>query len=262
MEFVTALRSTLDDQKPSLFEILSEQQLNSLLPLTLRHLLAVATQRYPRYLLRALNSFDELYALLMLLVERYYLRTRGGGFTEHFYGLKRERALQSEIPRATATAQGLVRDTLKLSERDVWKNLAVMVAVPYVKCRLDLAHEIEAPRAMLGANYTRMPANPTLRQRLMHYYKWFLRNVYPSVHAAYYFSIIAFNLAYLIVGAVVVEAVFAYPGIGRLLVDSVSSLNMPVVQACVLIFAGVYIVLNLSAELLGVVTNPRLLHPK
>lgn len=75
-------------------------------------------------------------------------------------------------------------------------------------------------------------------------------------------AVIAFNLAYLVVGAVVVEAVFAYPGIGRLLVDSVSSLNMPVVQACVLIFAAAYIILNLSAELLGILTNPRLLHPK
>ncbi|KAI1079210.1 Pex12 amino terminal region-domain-containing protein [Whalleya microplaca] len=197
MEFVTALRGTFDDQKPSLFELLSEQQLNSLLPPTLRYLLTVATHRYPRYLLRALNSFDELYALAMLVVERHYLRTRGGGFTEHFYGLKREKALQAEIPRAALSSPGIVRQALRLSERDVWKNLAVMVALPYLKRKLDDAHEVEAPRALLGASYTRMPANPTLRQRLAHYYKWFVRSVYPSVHAAYYFAIIAFNLAYL-----------------------------------------------------------------
>ncbi|KAI0404328.1 putative peroxisome biosynthesis protein (PAS10/Peroxin-12) [Xylaria palmicola] len=197
MEFVTALRGNFDDQKPSLFELLSEHQLNALLPPTLRYLLTVATHRYPRYLLRALNSFDELYALAMLLVERHYLRTRGGSFTEHFYGLKREKALQAEIPRAVATAPGIVRETLKLSEKDVWKNLAVMVAIPYLKRKLDESHEIEAPRALLGTNYTRMPSNPTVKQRLMHYYKWFIRNIYPSIHAAYYFSIIAFNLAYL-----------------------------------------------------------------
>ncbi|KAI8962166.1 Pex12 amino terminal region-domain-containing protein [Daldinia sp. FL1419] len=200
MEFVTALRGTFDDQKPSLFELLSEQQLNSLLPPTLRYLLTVATHRYPRYLLRALNSFDELYALAMLVIERHYLRTRGGGFTEHFYGLKREKALQAEVPRATARAPELVRETLKLSEKDIWKNLAVMVGIPYLKRKLDESHEIEAPRALLGANYTRMPANPTIKQRLLHYYKWFIRNIYPSVHAAYYFSIIAFNLAYLFDG--------------------------------------------------------------
>ncbi|KAI1102170.1 Pex12 amino terminal region-domain-containing protein [Jackrogersella minutella] len=197
MEFVTALQGTFDDQKPSLFELLSEQQLNTLLPPTLRYLLTVATHRYPRYLLRALNSFDELYALVMLVVERYYLNTRGGSFTEHFYGLKREKALQAEIPRASAVTPELVRETLKISGKDVWKNLAVMVGLPYLKRKLDESHEIEAPRALLGANYTRMPANATVKQRIMHYYKWFIRNVYPSVHAAYYFSIIAFNLAYL-----------------------------------------------------------------
>ncbi|QPG94950.1 hypothetical protein C2857_007396 [Epichloe festucae Fl1] len=197
MEFVTALRGTFDDKKPSLFEVLSEQQLNSLLPPTLRYLLTVATQRHPRYLLRILNSFDELYALSMLAVERHYLRTRGGSFTEHFYGLKREKALRGEIPRASVSAPHLVRETLKLSTSDVWKNLAVLVGVPYLKRKLDESHEINAPRALLGSAYTRMPENPTLKDRFTHYYRWFLTNIYPSVNAAYHFAILAFHLGYL-----------------------------------------------------------------
>ncbi|KAH7035423.1 Pex12 amino terminal region-domain-containing protein [Microdochium trichocladiopsis] len=201
MEFMAALRGSFDDQKPSLFELLSEQQLSSLLPPTLRYLLTVATQRYPRYLLRPLNSFDELYALLMVLVERHYLLTRGGSFTEHFYGLKREKALEAEVPRAAASSPAVVRDTLKLTTGDVWKNLAVMVGIPYLKRKLDDTYEVEAPRALLGSSYTRMPANPSVKQRILHYYKWFVRNVYPSVHAAYYFAIIAFNLAYLFDGS-------------------------------------------------------------
>ena len=75
-------------------------------------------------------------------------------------------------------------------------------------------------------------------------------------------TVIAFNLAYLVVGVVVVEVVFVYPGIGQLLVDSVSSRDMPVVQACALIFAATYILLNLSADIVSIITNPRLLHPK
>lgn len=197
MEFVTALRGTFDDQKPSLFEVLSEQQLNSLLPPTLRYLLTVATQRHPRYLLRILNSFDELYALAMVIVERHYLRTRGGSFTENFYGLKREKALRGEIPRASAAAPHLVRESLKLTSTDVWKNLFVLVGVPYLKRKLDESYEVNAPRALLGAAYTRMPDNPTLRDRFLHYYRWFLRHIYPSVNAAYYFAMLAFNLAYL-----------------------------------------------------------------
>jgi peptide/nickel transport system permease protein len=75
-------------------------------------------------------------------------------------------------------------------------------------------------------------------------------------------TVIAFNLAYLVVGVVVVEVVFVYPGIGQLMVDSVSSRDMPVVQACALIFAATYILLNLSADIISIVTNPRLLHPR
>ena len=61
---------------------------------------------------------------------------------------------------------------------------------------------------------------------------------------------------------VVVEVVFVYPGIGQLMVDSVSSRNMPVVQACGLVFAGVYIGLNLIADIVSILANPRLRHPK
>jgi peptide/nickel transport system permease protein len=75
-------------------------------------------------------------------------------------------------------------------------------------------------------------------------------------------TVIAFNLAYLVVGVVVVEVVFTYPGIGQLMVDSVSSRDMPVAQACALIFAATYITLNLVADIVAIVTNPRLLHPK
>jgi peroxin-12 len=197
MEYMTALQGTFDDGKPSLFELLSEQQLNGLLPPSLRYLLAVATHQHPRYLLRVLNSFDELYALLMLFVERHFLKTTGGGFTENFYGLKRERALRAEIPRAQIAAPALVRETLQLTEKDIWKNLAIMVGLPYLKRKLDEAYDINAPRALLGNAYTQMPANPTLKQRFLHYYRWFLRNIYPSVNAAYYFSLLAFNLGYL-----------------------------------------------------------------
>lgn len=75
-------------------------------------------------------------------------------------------------------------------------------------------------------------------------------------------TVIAFNLAYLVVGVVVVEVVFVYPGIGQLMVDSVGSRDMPVAQACALIFAATYITLNLLADIVAIVTNPRLLHPK
>ncbi len=75
-------------------------------------------------------------------------------------------------------------------------------------------------------------------------------------------TVIAFNLAYLVVGVVVVEVVFVYPGVGQLMVDAVTSRDIPVVQGCALIFAATYILLNLLADIIGIVTNPRLLHPR
>jgi peptide/nickel transport system permease protein len=75
-------------------------------------------------------------------------------------------------------------------------------------------------------------------------------------------NVIAINLAYLVVGVVIVEVVFVYPGLGQLLVDSVSKRDIPVVQACSMIFASIYILLNLLADIISIVTNPRLLYPR
>ena len=75
-------------------------------------------------------------------------------------------------------------------------------------------------------------------------------------------NVIALNLAYLITGVVVVEVVFVYPGIGQLFVDSVKIRDIPVVQACCLIFATAFILLNLTADIVSILSNPRLRHPK
>ena len=75
-------------------------------------------------------------------------------------------------------------------------------------------------------------------------------------------NVIALNLAYLVVGVVIVEVVFVYPGLGQLLVDSVAKRDIPVVQASGLIFAATYVFLNLVADLLSIISNPRLLYPK
>jgi ABC-type dipeptide/oligopeptide/nickel transport systems, permease components len=49
---------------------------------------------------------------------------------------------------------------------------------------------------------------------------------------------------------------------GQLMVDSVSKRDVPVVQTCGLIFASAYVVLNMIADLLGILSNPRLRHPR
>lgn len=75
-------------------------------------------------------------------------------------------------------------------------------------------------------------------------------------------NVVAVNLAYLVVGVVIVEVVFVYPGLGQLLVDSVSKRDLPVVQASGLIFSVAYISLNLAADILSMLSNPKLRQSK
>lgn len=75
-------------------------------------------------------------------------------------------------------------------------------------------------------------------------------------------GIVAVNLAYLMSGIVVVEAVFTFNGLGRMMVDATARHDIPVVQASGLIFAAVFIGLKLTADVLSILANPRLRHPR
>ena len=87
------------------------------------------------------------------------------------------------------------------------------------------------------------------------------RHAFPNAIAPVV-NVVMLNLAYLVVGVVVVEVVFVYPGMGQYLVDHVTKRDLPVVQACGLIFAAVYIGLNILADVISILANPRLRHPK
>jgi peptide/nickel transport system permease protein len=71
-------------------------------------------------------------------------------------------------------------------------------------------------------------------------------------------NVTALNLAYLIGGVVVVERVFSYPGFGSLLLDVLQLRDLPVIEATVMLAAGVYIVGNLLADIGALLLNPRL----
>ncbi|BBO73235.1 ABC transporter permease [Desulfosarcina widdelii] len=75
-------------------------------------------------------------------------------------------------------------------------------------------------------------------------------------------NVIALNLAYLVSGVVIVETIFAYPGLARLLVDGVQTRDMPLVQACAMIFCASYIILIFIADMATILSNPRLRNPK
>tara|TARA_B110000503_G_scaffold31753_1_gene51351 strand:+ start:1829 stop:2776 length:948 start_codon:yes stop_codon:yes gene_type:complete len=71
-------------------------------------------------------------------------------------------------------------------------------------------------------------------------------------------NVVALTIAWLLGGVVVIEVVFNYPGLGRMMIDSISDRDLPVVQAIALILATVYVSVNLTADLLTMIANPRL----
>jgi peptide/nickel transport system permease protein len=71
---------------------------------------------------------------------------------------------------------------------------------------------------------------------------------------------VALSLSYLLGGVVIVETIFNYPGLASLMVDAVTNRDMPVVQACAMIFSFAYLMLVLIADLVAILSNPRLRH--
>ena len=71
-------------------------------------------------------------------------------------------------------------------------------------------------------------------------------------------NLVALTIAWLLGGTVVIEIVFNYPGLGRLIITSVYDRDLPLVQAVTLILAVLYVIFNLAADLLTLIANPRL----
>ncbi|MGB7206541.1 MAG: ABC transporter permease [Anderseniella sp.] len=148
-----------------------------------------------------------------------------------------------------------VRDSTEFWDR------VYITALPAITLTLVIvAHMMRMTRASI-INLLASPYIEMARLKGASRTKVIIKHALPNAWAPIV-NVIAFNLAYLVVGVVVVEVVFVYPGIGQLMVDAVTTRDIPVVQACALIFAATYILLNLFADVVSIVTNPRLLHPR
>ncbi len=123
----------------------------------------------------------------------------------------------------------------------------VIAVVPYT-ARIMRASMVE----ILESDYVEMARLKGMPERLV---LW--RHAVPNGLAPT-FQVAALNLAYLAGGIVVVETVFNYPGIGLALVEAVQSRDMPVVQALALLIAGLYVVLNMLADIATILVSPRL----
>lgn len=149
----------------------------------------------------------------------------------------------------------LVNDTMSVGEKLQATALPVLVLVLVV-----LAHMMRMTRAAI-LNVMESAYIETAMLKGLTGFQVILSHALPNVIAPIA-NVVILNLAYLVVGVVAVEVVFVYPGMGQYLVDHVSKRDVPVVQATGLIFSSVYILLNTMADLIGIISNPRLRNPK
>ncbi|MWD27233.1 ABC transporter permease subunit [Aquicoccus sp. SCR17] len=154
-----------------------------------------------------------------------------------------------------APSVATIYDSMSLGEK--LQAIALPVAVLTL---VVLAHMMRMTRAAI-LNVMQSAYVETAELKGLSMFKIIWRHAFPNSIAPIV-NVVMLNLAYLVVGVVVVEVVFTYPGMGQYLVDHVSKRDVPVVQACGLIFAAVYIGLNMVADIVSILANPRLRHPK
>jgi len=143
---------------------------------------------------------------------------------------------------------------------DLWDKIPLLILPAVTLMLVTVAHMMRMTRAavisVMNAPYIEMAELKGIRN-----WRIVVQHALPNVLSPI-INVVVLNLAYLVVGVVVVEVVFTYPGMGQYMVDSVAKRDVPVVQACGLIFAMVYVGLNMTADILAILANPRLRHPK
>ncbi len=149
----------------------------------------------------------------------------------------------------------MINDSMSLGAK--LSAIALPVAVLTL---VVLAHMMRMTRAAI-LNVMQSAYIETAELKGLNGFQVIFRHAFPNAIAPIV-NVVMLNLAYLVVGVVVIEVVFVYPGMGQYLVDHVSKRDVPVVQACGLIFAAVYIGLNMVADIVAILSNPRLRHPK
>ncbi|MCU0902632.1 MAG: ABC transporter permease [Tabrizicola sp.] len=156
---------------------------------------------------------------------------------------------------------GFFPSMVRITPATTFGDMLYMCFLPALTLTLVVtAHMMRMTRAAI-INLLASPYIEMARLKGMAPLRVVLRHAVPNALAPI-INVVALNLAYLITGVVVVEVVFVYPGLGQLMVDAVTNRDIPVVQAIALIFAAAYVLLNLIADVLSTISNPRLMHQR
>ncbi|SPC65352.1 related to Peroxisome assembly protein 12 [Ustilago sp. UG-2017b] len=201
--------SSTDPFHPSFFELAAQSQLSDLIKPAVRYVLAVLAQRNPRYLLRIVNRFDELYALLMAAIETHYLSIWGSSFSENFYGLRRRRrpGLNPSI-RAGGVTSVSVAKSERLGKKEIRLSLLFLVGLPYLGAKLEdlwerngggLRNTANLFGEERGAGRSRFSksSNLPLRQRVKEMIVEGFKTSYPYLKTLYQLWLLTSNVRYL-----------------------------------------------------------------
>jgi peptide/nickel transport system permease protein len=151
--------------------------------------------------------------------------------------------------------------TLYLTGNESWIELLKAMAMPLITLVIVVSAQMIR---MTRAGILNVMSSPYIEMAIL---KGVPRKRIILRHALYnaigpIVNVIALNLAYLVSGVVIVETIFSYPGLAKLMIDGVQTRDLPLVQACAMIFCAVYVVLILLADIASILSNPRLRHPK
>src|SRR5688572_555426 len=144
--------------------------------------------------------------------------------------------------------QPLAQGFVGFIERLILPSLTLSVIYIALIARISRTSVLE----VLGEDYIR-----TARAKGLTDYAVLMRHALRNA-AVPIVTVIGIGVALLIGGVVVTESVFSIPGLGRLTVDAVLARDYPTVQAVILLFSGVYVLLNLAVDLLYLLLDPRI----
>jgi peptide/nickel transport system permease protein len=143
-------------------------------------------------------------------------------------------------------------DWFPVSGADSWKHLVLPAATLGLRSSAVLARVTRSTLLeVLSQDYVRTARAKGLQERLM-----IFRHAMPNTFIPI-LTLVGLELGALLTGAFIVEVVFAYPGMGWLLIESIAQRDFPVIQAVVLLTAVVYVVANLTVDILYAVFDPR-----
>ncbi len=144
------------------------------------------------------------------------------------------------------------------SSMGFWERLQVS-ALPVITLMLvTVAHMMRMTRASI-VNLLASPYIEMAKLKGLNPSRIIIKHALPNAWSPI-IQVVVLNLAYMIVGVVVIEVVFVYPGLGALIVDAVLNRDLPVIQGTALVFAAAYVLLFLLADILSMLANPRLRH--